>query len=172
MSNNFQSATPKGANNTNTDVWITPAWIIDAIGVSDLDPCGWLPNGVPIVKTAHNYFTEEQNGLIQDWSVYKTVFVNFPYSNAREWLAKCSYEASQGCEIIILCFVRSETTGWQKNLKAATGINLINKRIKFLTGEGIEKGNGNCPSCLIAWGESAYAKIKKINGIYVRLDSK
>jgi hypothetical protein len=34
----------------------------------------------------------------------------------------------------------------------------------------VEKGNGNAPSCLIAWGEEAYQRIKKIDGIYVRLD--
>jgi hypothetical protein len=166
----FQSATPQGPNNTMTDVWITPQWIIDKIGVSDLDPCGWLPNGTPIIQTAYNYFTEKDNGLIQDWSKYKSVFVNFPYSQSYEWLEKCKIESNKGCEIIVLCFVRSETRAWQQNIKNATGINLINKRIKFLTHEGIEKGNGNCPSCLIAWGENSFNRIKKVDGIYLKLD--
>jgi len=170
MANKFQQATPNGPENTVTDVWITPKWIIDKIGISDLDPCGHLPEGGPIVATANNYFTEAQNGLIQDWSQYKTVFVNFPYSQSREWLKKCADEAAKGCEIIVLCFTRSEVKAWQENVKSATGINLINKRIKFLTATGEEKGNGNAPSCLIAWGESAYQRIKNIDGIYVRLD--
>jgi phage N-6-adenine-methyltransferase len=172
MANKFQQATPNGPDNTITDVWCTPKWVIDKIGLSDLDPCGHLPNGEPVVKTALNYFTEKEDGLKQDWSKYKTVFCNFPYSESREWLKKCKEEAVKGCEIIVLCFIRAETRAWQENIKSATGINLINKRIKFLTSTGEEKGNGNAPSCLIAWGENAYDRIKNVDGIYVRLDNK
>jgi len=170
MSNNFQNATPKGATHTGTDVWITPTWIIDIIGKSELDPCGWVPDGIPIVSTAEKYFTESDNGLAQDWSPYKTVFVNFPYSKSYEWMTKCAAEAKNGCEIIVLCFVRSETKAWQHNVKGATGINLMNKRVKFLDYTGIERGNGNCPSCLIAWGEDAYQRIKRVDGICSRID--
>jgi phage N-6-adenine-methyltransferase len=166
MSKNFHNATQDGPANTITDTWITAPWIIDKIGVSDLDPCGFLPDGTnPIVKTAETYFTEKENGLVQDWSKYKTVFCNLPYSDSYEWLKKCSEEAAKGVEVIVLCFCRTETRGWQQFVKSATGINLINKRIKFLTGEGIEKGNGNAPSCLIAWGEVAYKRIKNVDGI-------
>ena len=170
MSNNFQNATPDGPSHTGTDVWITPKWIIDAIGISDLDPCGWLPYGKPLVQTAVKYFSEADNGLAQDWSPYKTVFVNFPYSKSYEWMTKCALEAKKGCEIIVLCFVRSETKTWQHNVNTATGINLMNKRVKFLTSDGIVKGNGNCPSCLISWGENAYQRIKTIDGICLRID--
>lgn len=170
MANKFQQATPQGPGNTVTDVWCSPQWIIDKIGISDLDPCGHLPNGQPIVQTAFNYFTEKENGLIQDWSKYKTVFVNFPYSDSYEWLKKCHEEAAKGCEIIVLCFCRTETRAWSHFVKSATGINLITKRVKFLTGEGVEKTNGNAPSCLIAWGEKAYQRIKNVDGIYVRID--
>ena len=170
MSNKFQSATPLGKNNTGTDTWITPPWIIDKIGRSDLDPCGYLINGSPIVETAHYYFTENTNGLIQDWSKFKTVFVNFPYSDSFNWMKKCSEEANKGCEIIVLCFARTETKCWQQNVKNCTGINLINKRIKFLTADGIEKGNGNCPSVLIAWGENAFNRIKNVDGLIFRKD--
>jgi phage N-6-adenine-methyltransferase len=170
MSKTFHNATQLGPDHTLTDVWLTPNWIINLIGVSDLDPCGHLPDGKPIVQTAHHYFTEKENGLIQDWSKYKTVFCNFPYSESRAWLKKCKEEAWKGCEIIVLCFIRAETRAFQENVKSATGINMINKRIKFLNSEGVEKSNGNAPSCLIAWGEEAYQRIKKIDGIYVRLD--
>lgn len=170
MPNKFQQATPNGPSNTITDIWLTPPWIIDKIGISDLDPCAYLPNENPIVKTAYNFFTEKENGLIQDWSKYKTVFVNPPYSDLKSWMKKCRNEAFKGCEIIMLVFVRSETKAFQENVKSATGINLINKRIKFLNSSGIQKTNGNAPSCLIAWGENAYNKIKNIDGILVRLD--
>lgn len=169
MSNKFQQATPAGANNTITDTWITPKWIIDAIGLSDLDPCGWTPNGSPVVQTAKKYITEDQNGLSTQWS--GSVFCNPPYSDLKTWLEKCAeYHENTGSQVIILCFVRSETRAFQQNIKSATGINLINKRIKFLDSFGNEKGNGNAPSCLIAYGEEAFERIKNIDGIYCRIE--
>lgn len=150
---------------TNSDIWITPQWIIDKLGIFDLDPCGWLPNGNPIVKTANNYFTEEDNGLNKSW--FGDVFVNFPYSQSKEWLTKCSEYGKIG-EIVVLCFVRSDTQAWQQNVKSCTGINLINKRISFLDNEGKSKSNGNAPSCLIAWGEKSFERICKIDGIILR----
>lgn len=169
MANKFQQATPDGPANTMTDVWCSPPWVIEKIGISDLDPCGHLPDGNPIVQTARHYFTEKENGLIQEW--FGSVFCNPPYSDLRVWLAKCAeYHTKTGGDVIALVFVRSETKAFQENVKSATGINLINKRIKFLTATGEEKGNGNAPSCLIAWGEKAYDRIKNIDGIHVRID--
>jgi len=159
---NFQSVTNGPKNNT--DIWITPQWIIDAIGVSTLDPCGWLVDGKPIVQTAINYFTEDVDGLKQEW--FGDVFVNFPYSQSKEWMEKSS-KHNNG---IVLCFARTETKAWQNNVKNATGMNFINKRISFLDKDGKEKTNGNAPSVLIAWGEENYKRIKNIDGIYVRLD--
>lgn len=169
MAKNFTNATPKGPENTISDIWLTPKWIIDAIGISDLDPCGWLPNGKPVVETAKKYITEIENGLIQPW--VGSVFCNPPYSDLKIWLNLCAdyYNKTQN-DVIVLCFVRSETNAFQQNIKNATGINLINKRIKFLNYEGIEKTNGNAPSCLIAWGESAYERIKRVDGIYLKID--
>ena len=166
---NFTNANKNGPSNTKTDTWITPKWIIDKIGVSDLDPCGFLKDGVEIVKTADNYYTEKDNGLIQDWFKYDSVFVNFPYSDSRSWLKKCSEEflkKKASSNIIVLCFVRCETQSWQNYVKNyATGINLINKRISFLDSNGIKKTNGNAPSCLIAYGDKAFERIKNVDGI-------
>jgi phage N-6-adenine-methyltransferase len=165
MSKTFHNATKLGPENTISDVWLTPKWIIDTIGPFDLDPCGHLPEGKPIIETANKYFTENENGLSQDWSPYKVVFVNPPYSDLRNWLNKCKEESFKGVQIIVLCFVRSETKAWQDNVKHSSGINLINKRIKFLDANGIERGNGNAPSALIAFGEEAFNRIKRIDGL-------
>lgn len=161
---NFTSTTPNGPK-TLTDTWITPKWIIDAIGISELDPCGFITdNGRPLVETAKHYFTEMDDGLNKEW--FGDVFVNFPYSQSKAWMAKM-HEYNNG---IVLCFARTETQAWQQNVKNATGVNFINKRISFLTATGEEKGNGNAPSALIAWGEKNYERIKKIDGIFCRID--
>ena len=165
----FQSATPNAAK-TLSDVWVTPQWIIDNIGISDLDPCAYLPDGIePYVKTASNYFTEEQDGLKQDWSRYKNAFVNFPYSQSKLWMEKCLHEYRKGCQIIVLCFARTETLAWQNNVIHATGLNLIKRRIRFLDSSGKERSNGNAPSCLIAFGDQSLERIKNIDGIFCKI---
>ena len=143
MSKNFHNATQQGPNNTITDTWLTPKWIIDKIGISDLDPCGYLPDGNPIVVTAKNFFTESQNGLTSNW--FGSIFCNPPYSDLKVWLAKCAkYHKESGQDVIALVFVRLETKAFQENVKSATGINLINKRIRFLSAAGEEKGERKC----------------------------
>jgi len=161
----FHAATPLAGTHTKTDVWITPQWIIDSIGKSDLDPCGWLP---VITETAERYLTEKDDGLIQPW--HGSIFCNPPYSNLGAWLSRCSEYGNSGGSVIVLCFVRSDTKAWQDNVKTATGVNLIRKRLRFLSNDGIERSNGNAPSALISWGESAYRRIQCVDGIHLRLD--
>lgn len=166
----FTDATPNGPRKTKTDVWLTPKWGIDAIGVSDLDPCGWLINGHPIVKTANHYFTEEEDGLKQDWSEYDSVFVNFPYSDAKNWMVKCNEHGRQYGNLIVLCFARTDTQWFQNNVLGATGMSFINRRISFLNENGVQLTNGNAPSVLIAWGDEAYQRIRNVDGIMVTID--
>lgn len=47
---------------------------------------------------------------------------------------------------------------------------MIKGRIKFLNENGIEGGPANAASCLIAWGEDNYQRLKNIEGIYCRID--
>lgn len=166
MSSNFNLPQPN-----KSDCWATPSEIINKIGISHLDPCGYKhPEKGILTKTAENYFFIEDDGLSKEWD-YESVFVNFPYSESKKWMDKCSEEYKKyKCQIIVLCFARVETRAIQNNLNFATGINLINKRIKFIDSDGNIKGNGNAPSMLIAYGESAYNRIKNIQGIYCRVD--
>ena len=160
----FTSATPLGPAKTETDIWNTPQYILDKLGgpdYFDLDPC---QSEIIITNTAKNYYTEKENGLQQKW--FGNVWCNPPYSTAKFWLEKMA-EHQNG---IMLIFVRSDTRAWQNYVKTATGINLINKRIKFLDVNGNCKTNGNAPSSLIAWGEENYQKIKNIEGIYLKID--
>ncbi|MEK6879247.1 MAG: DNA N-6-adenine-methyltransferase, partial [Nanoarchaeota archaeon] len=117
-----------------------------------------------------DYF-EEDDGLSKPW--FFNVWLNPPYSDLDKWLEKMSIH-KQG---IVLCFCRTETKAYQKYVKTATGINLMAKRVSFLNSEGEaknkygKKSNGNAPSCLIAWGELNYERIKKVDGIYLRIDN-
>jgi DNA N-6-adenine-methyltransferase (Dam) len=153
------------------DSWITPPYIISVIGLSELDPFGYKhPDKGVLVKTAQNYFFEEDDGLSKDWN-YKSVFVNFPYSKAKECMDKVTEQYKKyNNNIIVLCFNRSETRWYQNNVRFSTGINMIKRRIKFYDFEGNLRSNGNAPSCLIAFGEDAYSRIKNVEGICCRID--
>lgn len=67
---------------------------------------------------------------------------------------------------IVLCFARTETRAWQEFVSSATGILLINKRIKFLNADGEVKTNGNAPSVLIAFGEDNFKSLHNFKNQY------
>ena len=168
MSNRFNQATQQGPAQTLTDSWATPKYIIDKLGgheIFDLDPCQFVhPEKGIITKTAKRYFTERDDGLSKPWA--GNVFCNPPYSDLGSWLGKMANH-NRG---IVLCFLRADTKKFQEYVRTATGINMIKGRIKFLNSNGEEKGNGNAASCLIAWGEDNYLRIKTIDGIYCRVE--
>ena len=163
----FNSTNPLGPKHTKSQIWLTPKWIIDALGgyeVFDLDVCAHLPNGKPIIQTAKQYYTEKEDGLKSPW--FFNVWCNPPYNDLGSWLRKMS-EHKNG---IILCFARTDTKAWQY-VKTATGINFIKGRIKFLNENGEGNQPANAASCLIAWSEENYKRIKNIDGLYVRIDN-
>lgn len=164
MSLHFNSTNPLGPKHTKSQVWCTPPYIIAKLGgsnVFDLDPCQSFERAT---ETAKLYYFENNDGLNKEW--FGNVFCNPPYNDLGSWLKKMS-EHKNG---IVLCFARTDTKAWEY-VKTATGINFIKGRIKFLN----EKGEGNQPanaaSCLIAWGEENYQRIKNIDGLYVRIDT-
>lgn len=163
--NRFNSGTP-GAQ-TATDVWITPPEIIHAIGLSDLDPCGWLPDGHPIVPTAHRYLTEADDGLTTPWS--GSVFCNPPYSEARHWIQRCAqHHADTGNEVIALLFARTDTRGFQEYASTATVMNFLAGRVKFLDALGNRRQNPNAASVLLGWGEGTVERLRRLPGILVQ----
>ena len=64
----------------NTDMWATPQNFYDGLNKRynfTLDPCA-TPQNTKCPK----FFTEQEDGLSQDWSG-NTVYVNPPYSNVK-----------------------------------------------------------------------------------------
>jgi hypothetical protein len=154
-----------------SDTWITPQWIIDKIGMSDLDPCGYKLDGKHVVTTAHQTYCLEDNqdGLALPWE--GSVYCNPPYSAIPTWWEKCrKYHEETGNDVILNLFVRTETTYFQRFLPSATGIVLMAHRIKFLNSQGKIEGDANIGSVLIAYGENAYQRIKRVAGTALRLD--
>lgn len=137
--------------------WETPQWLydkLDSIFHFTLDPCCSLTT-----RKCSNWFTEKENGLIQQWTPH-TVFMNPPYNKPRkacnpnckskvcatngyhvledipgqsDWITKA---ANSGTPVVALIPARTDTTIWQECiLTKATTVCLLKGRLKFGTAE-------------------------------------
>lgn len=128
------------------ETWLTPPWIIEALGPFDLDPC--TPVKMPW-KTAARRYTPEDDGLAKPWK--GRVWCNPPYGRAcAAWLKKMA-EHDNG---ICLIFARTETEMWHRWIwPYAEAILFLRGRIDFYMPDGSKRGNAGGPSCLVAYGE-------------------
>lgn len=123
--------------------WLTPLWLFDLLDSEfnfDLDPCATDENTL-----CDNWYTEEQNGLIQPWR--GNAFVNFPYSDAALWVKKAYEEAKSGnCTAVLLMPSRTDTRYFWNYCRYGE-IRLLPGRLKFENEEGT-KNSAPFPSCL------------------------
>lgn len=149
------------------DEWLTPPYIMDALGEFDLDPCS------PINRpwdTAKKHYTVLDEGLHKEWQ--GRVFCNPPYGKeTQKWLDKC---ADYG-NAIGLVFARTETrmffsSVWEK----ADAIFFIKGRLSFYTVEGEKGGTAGAPSVLIAYGQDNVNYLRNLNldGCFVDLSNR
>lgn len=132
-----------------TDVWLTPLHILDALGPFDLDPCACMePRPWP---TAARHYTRLENGLLQPW--VGRVWLNPPYgapSVVAPWMRRMA-EHGDG---IALIFARTETevffeTVWGR----ADAVMFLRGRLFFHYPDGRKASNNSgAPSALIAYG--------------------
>lgn len=131
-----------------TDVWLTPRFILDTLGPFDLDPCS-APNPT-LWPTARKHITLPDNGLLLPWE--GRVWCNPPYGRETvHWLRKLA-DHGRGTALI---FARTETemffeTVWRR----ASAILFFEGRLYFHHANG-DRANANAgaPSCLVAYGE-------------------
>ena len=130
--------------------WLTPKYITDELGPFTLDPCS------PLVRpwnTADHHYTEEDDGLSQDWEG-EFVWCNPPYgTQTGKWLEKMA-EHNNG---IALIFARTETNMFFDNVwNAASTLLFLKGRLKFHYVDGTQAAqNAGAPSVLVAYGDSA-----------------
>jgi hypothetical protein len=88
--------------NMQYEEWLTPKWIVDALGPFDLDPCAPTVRPWP---TAEKHYTVLDDGLSLAWS--GRVWLNPPYGKrTSRWL----WRLTQHGDGIALVFARSGTT--------------------------------------------------------------
>ncbi len=129
------------------DDWLTPPYILDALGPFDLGPCASL--AMPWA-TATRQYTVEEDGLQQQWS--GRVWLNPPYSNAAAWVKRLSRHGIGTA----LVFARTETSWWFESVWGHGTLALfLRGRVTFRAPDGSPSRNGHStsPSVLVAYGE-------------------
>jgi hypothetical protein len=144
--NNFNT------NTDNNDEWLTPPYIIKALGEFDLDPCAPVCRPWNIAK---KHYDINDNGLTLPWE--GRIWCNPPYGrDTFIWLNKL---AAHG-DGIALIFARTETIGFHKEIwNKADAVFFFKGRLKFFKVDGTEGGTANAPSCLVAYGTNNIASI-------------
>ena len=112
------------------DSWATPRNLISRLEREfgqrfDLDVCASIKN-----RVCDRFFDREQDGLQQDWDG-SFVWVNPPYSQKNEFIAKAHQAAKKGAKIAILLPAFTETA-WFRELKAKSDwLLFLNGRLVF-----------------------------------------
>jgi len=138
-----------------SDDWITPLWLIQALGPFDLDPCSSLTQPWPCA--ALNW-TVADNGLMREWA--GLVWCNPPYGKAMEvWLNRL---ASHG-NGIALVFARTETRAFFRYVwPHASAMLFLRGRVTFHYPDGSTPRNGansGGPTVAIAYGTEAARRL-------------
>lgn len=151
-----------------TNIWLTPKWLTDALGAFDLDPCA-APEPRPWdIASTHYDITRGQDGLLLPWN--GRVFCNPPYGpHTGTWMRRCAAHAKNGGSSIGLIFARTETEDWQDVvIPQSSGILFLRGRVRFCDRNGNEprnaKGQKNspgAPSALVAFGDAEAELLKQ-----------
>ena len=127
-----------------TDKWATPQTFFDELNREfdfNLDPCADETN-----HKCEKYFTEEENGLLQDWGGCR-VFCNPPYgSSIKDWVAKCYHEGHKEETLVVLLIpARTDTTYFHDYIEHRAEIRFVRGRLKF----GDSKTGAPFPSMVV-----------------------
>lgn len=152
-------------NTKNYDEYITPAYILEALGVFDLDPCA--PEKQPWA-TAKKTISLPNDGLKCDWGKQR-VWLNPPYGRETfKWIEKLADHGNG----IALIYARTETKGFHRQIwERAKSVFFFEGRLKFCRVDGSEHGSANAPSCLVAYGRNNnnYLRNSGLRGVLTEL---
>ncbi len=143
------------SNTEDKDEWLTPPWLVKALGQFDLDPCQPI---TPPWQNAWAGWNVKDNGLQKEW--LGRIWCNPPYGKKTFFWLKKLAEHGNG---IALIFARTETAGFHREVwDKADGIFFFEKRLTFHHVDGSKAKHGaNAPSCLVAYGKTNVLAIEK-----------
>lgn len=150
----FHATEPAGPR-TQTDVWLTPRPLLDALGPFDLDPCGH-----PGWPTAARHYCEPADGLALPWA--GRVWCNPPYSRVRPWL---DWLAAHG-DGVALVFARTDARWFRSVAPRAAALNFLRGRVRFVRpGTLRPAGHAGAPSILVAFGRRNAEAVRRLDGV-------
>ena len=143
-------------NKGETDVWLTPQFLIDLLGPFDLDPCAASNAPWP---TATKMLTIADDGLAYDW--HGLVWLNPPYSDCWTWMRRLADHGNG----IALIFARTETKGFHEVVWGrADAIAFPMGRYKFYRADGsLPNASAGAPSCFVAFGDESVGRLARLN---------
>ena len=122
---------------TKDNEYYTPKKVVDYFGKFDYDPATTKEKAEEF--NLLNYDTIETNGLLQDWTKYKKIWINPPFTDKHIFLKK-AYETYKEIknDIYILFPIEFLTTKRFNDISKNSGGKLYipNGRIKFQSGLG------------------------------------
>jgi phage N-6-adenine-methyltransferase len=107
------------ASSSATSEWPTPQWLADQLaaefGPFHLDPCATRDNAKAPV-----FFTKQMDGLSLPW--FGRVFLNNPYRESPQWMAKaaCEVDAGRARLVVALVAARPGTRWYEEALERAS----------------------------------------------------
>lgn len=145
---------PNGApSDADSDSWYTPPWLLAWLPPIALDPC--YAEGSAVKAAATLDLRRGDDGLTQAWEPVGNgiVWVNPPFSNCGEWLAKCRQESKRlGNVVVALVPALAGDGPWHANVWGeAQLVGFLAGRVGFFDGSGRTetKGRGHA---LILYG--------------------
>lgn len=136
--------------------WTTPQDFFDELNKTykfTLDPAASAEN-----HKCDMYFTEQENGLLQDWGG-QSVFCNPPYGRQiGEWVKKAHVESQKwNTTVVMLIPARTDTKYFHEYIYGKHEIKFLKGRLKF----GDSKNAAPFPSMLVVMKNKECAKNDK-----------
>ena len=137
-----------------SQVHITPRWILERLGAFDLDPAAADPR--PWDCARRNY-TEADDGLSRPWR--GRVWLNPPFDRFQvaHWIRRLA-EHGHGTALL---HARTEAEWFEPIWRSASGILFMGDRIKFCRPDGSEQPhNSGAPPVLVSFGDTDLARLR------------
>lgn len=137
-----------GRYNGNGREWGTPDEVfvpLDGEFGFTLDVCATRGNA----KCAR-YFTEEQDGLAQDWG-REVCWMNPPYGREiYAWTRKAREAAECGAAVVALLPASTDLAWWHDDVVGRAEVRYIRGRVRFIT-DGPYRASGFFASVIVVW---------------------
>jgi phage N-6-adenine-methyltransferase len=136
-----------------SDLWGTPPELfrlLDEVYDFQLDAASTKQN-----RLCKNHFTRDDDGLAQDWSGFRRIWLNPPYGRTiGAWMQKAYEESQKGCLVVCLVPARVDTRWWHDWVQNKAQVTFIKGRLRFIRysdGSDARGGGAPFPSALVIY---------------------